>query len=32
MGRGLQCKQKRPAPTGGGTIDGGNKEDQCARL
>jgi hypothetical protein len=28
----LQCKSNVPAPTGGGNIVGGNKEDQCARL
>jgi hypothetical protein len=28
----LQCKENRPAPTGGGNIVQGNKEDQCARL
>jgi hypothetical protein len=28
----LQCKANRPAPTGGGNIVQGNKEDQCARL
>ena len=28
----LQCKENRPAPTGGGNVVGGNKEDQCARL
>jgi hypothetical protein len=28
----LQCKENRPAPTGGGNRVGGNKEDQCARL
>ena len=28
----LQCKANRPAPTGGGNIVGGNKEDQCSRL
>lgn len=28
----LQCKENRPAPTGGGNKVGGNKEDQCARL
>jgi hypothetical protein len=28
----LQCKGNRPAPTGGGNIVQGNKEDQCARL
>lgn len=26
----LQCKENKPAPTGGGNIVGGNKEDQCA--
>ena len=26
----LQCKENRPAPTGGGNVVGGNKEDQCA--
>jgi len=25
----LQCKENRPAPTGGGNTVGGNKEDQC---
>jgi hypothetical protein len=25
----LQCKENRPAPTGGGNVVGGNKEDQC---
>jgi len=28
----LQCKENRPAPTGGGNRVGGNKEDQCARF
>lgn len=28
----LQCKENSPAPTGGGNIVQGNKEDQCARL
>jgi hypothetical protein len=28
----LQCKSNSPAPTGGGNVVGGNKEDQCARL
>ncbi len=28
----LQCKENQPAPTGGGDIVQGNKEDQCARL
>jgi hypothetical protein len=28
----LQCKENQPAPTGGGNIVQGNKEDQCARL
>lgn len=28
----LQCKSNVPAPTGGGNIVQGNKEDQCARL
>ena len=28
----LQCKENRPAPTGGANIVQGNKEDQCARL
>jgi hypothetical protein len=28
----LQCKENQPAPTGGGTIVQGNKEDRCARL
>jgi len=28
----LQCKENRPAPTGGGNVVGGNKEDQCARF
>ena len=28
----LQCKENTPAPTGGGNVVGGNKEDQCARL
>jgi len=28
----LQCKSNSPAPTGGGNIVQGNKEDQCARL
>jgi hypothetical protein len=28
----LQCKANRPAPTGGGNVVQGNKEDQCARL
>jgi hypothetical protein len=26
----LQCKENKPAPTGGGNIVDGNKEDQCA--
>ena len=25
-------KENRPAPTGGGNVVQGNKEDQCARL
>jgi hypothetical protein len=28
----LQCKANKPAPTGGGNIVYGSKEDQCARL
>lgn len=28
----LQCKANSPAPTGGGNIVEGNKEDQCADL
>jgi hypothetical protein len=28
----LQCKENVPAPTGGGNIVQGNKEDQCAGL
>jgi hypothetical protein len=28
----LQCKSNVPAPTGGGNIVQGNKQDQCARL
>ncbi len=28
----LQCKENRPAPTGGGNTVQGNKEDQCRRL
>ena len=28
----LQCKENRPAPTGGGNRVGGNKEDQCSRF
>jgi len=28
----LQCKENVPAPSGGGNIVQGNKEDQCARL
>jgi hypothetical protein len=28
----LQCKENHPAPTGGGNIVQGNKEDQCANL
>ena len=28
----LQCKENSPAPTGGGNIVGGNKEDQCRRF
>jgi DUF4097 and DUF4098 domain-containing protein YvlB len=28
----LQCKENSPAPTGGGNVVGGNKEDQCAGL
>lgn len=28
----LQCKENQPAPTGGGNIVKGSKEDQCANL
>ena len=28
----LQCKENRPAPTGGANVTGANKEDQCRRL
>lgn len=28
----LQCKENEPAPTGGGNVVQGNKEDQCAGL
>jgi hypothetical protein len=28
----LQCKENVPAPTGGGNVVQGNKEDQCAAL
>lgn len=28
----LQCKENATAPTGGGNVVQGNKEDQCARL
>ena len=28
----LQCKENTPAPTGGGNVVGGNKEDQCSQL
>ena len=28
----LQCKENQPAPTGGGNVVQGNKEDQCRRL
>ena len=28
----LQCKENRPAPTGGNNVVQGNKEDQCRRL
>lgn len=28
----LQCKENTPAPTGGGNVVQGDKEDQCARL
>ncbi len=28
----LQCKENSPAPTGGGNIVQGNKEDQCRNL
>ena len=28
----LQCKENSPAPTGGGNIVQGNKEDQCRKL
>jgi hypothetical protein len=27
-----QCEENRPAPTGGGNVVQGNKEDQCSRL
>jgi hypothetical protein len=30
--RNLQCKENRPAPTGGNNEVHGNKEDQCSRL
>jgi hypothetical protein len=32
VGGNLQCKENAPAPTGGGNIVQGNKEDQCANL
>jgi hypothetical protein len=32
IGGNLQCKENDPAPTGGGNIVNGNKEDQCAAL
>ena len=32
VGGNLQCKENSPAPTGGGNVVQGNKEDQCARL
>lgn len=32
VGGNLQCKENRPAPTGGGNIVHGNKEDQCRSL
>ena len=28
----LQCKENSPAPTGGGNVAQGGKEDQCSRL
>lgn len=28
----LQCKDNLPAPTGGGNVVGGNKQDQCRNL
>jgi hypothetical protein len=28
----LQCKENSPAPTGGGNVVQGVKEDQCAQL
>ena len=28
----LQCKENRPAPTGGNNRVGGTKEDQCSSL
>ena len=28
----LQCKSNRPAPTGGGNVVQGNREDQCRNL
>jgi hypothetical protein len=28
----LQCKENRPAPTGGANVVGGDKEDQCERF
>lgn len=28
----LQCQRNTPAPTGGGNLVGGSKEDQCSRL
>ena len=32
IGGNLQCKENDPAPTGGGNIVQGNKEDQCSDL
>jgi hypothetical protein len=32
VGGNLQCKENSPAPTGGGNVVQGNKEDQCRRL
>lgn len=32
VGGNLQCKENVPAPTGGGNVVDGNKEDQCRRF
>lgn len=32
VGGNLQCKENVPAPTGGGNVVQGSKEDQCRRL